>query len=115
MRIALNNLLNNAIKYNRQGGEVAMDVEEVGNSILIKISDTGIGISPEDQRKIFQKFYRSEDDEVTSRSGHGLGLSLAHEIIVLHNGRLTVESERSKGTTFTIELTKTSTLLKEAV
>lgn len=114
MRIALNNLLNNAIKYNRDGGEVTMQVEEIDNTVQIRVSDTGIGIAPEDQKKIFQKFYRSDDDEVTSRNGHGLGLSLAHEIIVLHNGRLTVESERGKGTTFTVELTKTSTLLKEA-
>ncbi len=114
MRIAFNNILSNAIKYNDKGGLVTMEVEEVDNNVQIRISDTGIGISAEDQKKIFQKFYRSEDDEVTSRNGHGLGLSLAHEIIVLHNGRLTVESERGKGTTFTIEIAKTSTLLKEA-
>ena len=114
-RIALNNILSNAIKYNNPGGLVTMEAEESNDSIILRIIDTGVGISPDDQQKIFEKFYRSDDDEVTSRSGHGLGLSLAYEIIGLHNGRLSVESEKGKGTTFILELGKTSTLLKEAV
>ena len=114
-RIALNNILSNAIKYNKPGGLVTMEVEENNDSIILRISDTGIGILPEDQEKIFEKFYRSDDDDVASRSGHGLGLSLANEIISLHNGSLTLASEKGKGTTFILELGKTSTLLKEAV
>ncbi|MFK8067965.1 MAG: ATP-binding protein [Gammaproteobacteria bacterium] len=114
-RIALNNILSNAIKYNKPGGLVTIEAEENDESIILRISDTGIGISPEDHKKIFDKFYRSDDDEVTSRNGHGLGLSLAHEIIVLHNGNLSLESVKGKGTTFILELGKTSTLLKEAV
>lgn len=114
-RIAINNLLSNAIKYNRPGGLVSMEAEETGDSIILRISDTGIGISPEDQKRIFEKFYRSEDEEVGRRNGHGLGLSLAQEIVVLHNGKLRVESEHGKGTTFILELGKTSNMLKEAV
>ncbi len=114
-RIALNNILSNAIKYNRPGGLVTLEAEENDESVILRITDTGVGILPEDQERIFEKFYRSDDDDVTSRSGHGLGLSLAYEIIVLHNGQLRVESEKGKGTTFTIELGKTSNLLKEAV
>lgn len=114
-RIALNNILSNAIKYNKPGGLVTMEAEENNDAIILRISDTGVGISPEDQKKIFEKFYRSDDEDVISRSGHGLGLSLAHEIIGLHNGRLSVESEKDKGTTFILEIGKTSTLLKEAV
>jgi len=114
-RIALNNILSNAIKYNKPGGLVTLEAEENNDSIILRISDTGIGILPEDQKKVFEKFYRSDDDDVTSRNGHGLGLSLANEIIGLHSGSLTVESEKGKGTTFILELGKTSTLLKEAV
>lgn len=114
-RIALNNILSNAIKYNKPRGLVTLEAEETDDSIILRISDTGIGIKAEDQKKIFDKFYRSDDDEVTSRNGHGLGLSLAHEIIGLHNGHLSLESEKGKGTTFILELGKTSTLLKEAV
>lgn len=114
-RIAINNILSNAIKYNRPGGLVSMDAEETGDSIILRISDTGIGISAEDQNKIFEKFYRSEDEEVGRRNGHGLGLSLAQEIVVLHNGKLSVESEHGKGTTFILELGKTADMLKEAV
>ncbi len=114
-RIALNNILSNAIKYNKPGGLVTLEAEERNDSIILRITDTGIGIFPEDQKKIFEKFYRSEDDDVISRDGHGLGLALANEIIGLHSGSLTVESEKGKGTTFILELGKTSTLLKEAV
>ena len=114
-RIALNNILSNAIKYNKPGGLVTLEAEETNDSIVLRISDTGIGILPEDQKKIFDKFYRSDDDEVINRNGHGLGLSLANEIIGLHSGSLSVESEKGKGTTFIIEIGKTSTLLKEAV
>ncbi len=114
-RIALNNILSNAIKYNKPEGLVTLSAEENDESITLRISDTGIGIMPDDQKKIFDKFYRSDDDEVTSRNGHGLGLSLAHEIIGLHNGTLSLESEKGKGTTFILELGKTTTLLKEAV
>jgi len=114
-RIALNNILSNAIKYNKPGGMVTLEAEENNDSIVLRISDTGVGILPEDQKKIFEKFYRSDDDDVISRNGHGLGLSLANEIISLHSGSLTVESEKGKGTTFIVELGKTSTLLKEAV
>ncbi len=114
-RIALNNILSNAIKYNKPGGMVTMEAEENNESIILRISDTGVGILPKDQKKIFEKFYRSDDDDVISRNGHGLGLSLANEIISLHSGHLTVESEKGKGTTFILELGKTSTLLKEAV
>ncbi len=114
-RVALNNILSNAIKYNKPDGLVTMEAEENNDSIIIRISDTGIGILEEDQKKIFEKFYRSDDDDVTNRNGHGLGLSLANEIIGLHSGSLIVESEKGKGTVFTLEIGKTSTLLKEAV
>jgi PAS domain S-box-containing protein len=112
LRIALNNILTNAVKYNNPGGKVSLLAEENDDDIIIKISDTGIGIAPHDQQHIFEKFYRSQNDDVTQRSGHGLGLALAKEIINLHQGRLKLQSELGQGSEFTITLKKTSTFLK---
>ena len=115
MRIAINNLLTNAIKYNRPGGIVALVAEETDDAVRVTVRDTGIGIAPEDRDRIFEKFYRSEKDAVQDKSGHGLGLSLAREIIQLHHGTLTVNSVPDHGTEFVIELSKNAGLLKQAV
>jgi len=79
------------------------------------VSDTGIGIAPEDRDRIFDKFYRSEDDEVRQRSGHGLGLPLARQIVELHEGELSLHSEPGRGSTFTITLWNRSGLIKKAI
>lgn len=112
VRVALNNLLTNAIKYNKPGGKVTLTAEETDNQLVITISDTGIGIAERDLEHIFEKFYRSDDDKVRNKSGHGLGLALAKEIIELHGGKLSLQSVLGEGSTFTITLKKTSTLLK---
>jgi signal transduction histidine kinase len=109
LRIAINNLLTNAVKYNKLGGQVSLQVEETDTAITIRISDTGIGIAEQDRARIFDKFYRSIDDNVLQKSGHGLGLSLANEIIELHHGKISVESSIGKGSTFSIELKKSPT------
>ena len=114
MRIAINNLLTNAIKYNREGGRVTIKVEELNDQIQITVVDTGIGISAEDQANIFEKFFRSEENEVRERVGHGLGLTLTRDIINLHNGCISVTSELGQGSTFVIEFKKESNLLKWA-
>jgi PAS domain S-box-containing protein len=115
MSVALNNLLTNAVKYNRPGGKVDVAVEENSEEILIRVRDTGIGIAAGDQKNIFDKFYRSADEKVRSREGHGLGLSLAKAIVELHNGRLLVDSTPGEGTEFTIVLRKTEGLVKESL
>ncbi len=114
LRISLNNLMTNAIKYNRPGGTVSLTAEENDDLIRIKVSDTGIGIAPENWQKIFEKFYRVEDDEVRARSGHGLGLPLAMQIVQMHHGKIQVDSVPGEGTTFTIEFNKQSGLLRRA-
>lgn len=114
MRIALNNLLTNAVKYNRHGGQVDVTLEEQNDSVVVTVADTGIGINEKDQRHVFDKFYRADSGEVRERSGHGLGLALAYEIVQLHNGRISVASELNVGTQFRIELLKESELLKQA-
>ncbi|TMG73808.1 MAG: cell wall metabolism sensor histidine kinase WalK, partial [Betaproteobacteria bacterium] len=103
-RIAIDNLLNNAIKYSRPGGRVILNAEKLPeNQMKISISDQGIGISPEDCERVFEKYYRSGSKEVTSRSGHGLGLYLAKRIVELHHGTISVHSELGKGTEFSIQ------------
>jgi PAS domain S-box-containing protein len=114
-RVALNNILSNSVKYGRNGGKVSLIAEDVDDTVQIEISDDGIGIYEEDKKHIFEKFYRSESEEVQEQPGHGLGLALTKEIILLHGGHLDVQSEKNKGTTFTIKIKKTSTVLKEAV
>ena len=104
-RIALNNLLTNAIKYNRPGGSVTLAARNEDNDIVISVRDTGIGIAPADQGRIFDKFYRvSESDAPVKRGGHGLGLYLAVQIVELHHGRIVLDSEPGVGSTFSIHL-----------
>jgi PAS domain S-box-containing protein len=106
LRIAVDNLLTNAIKYNRPGGTVTLSAEEDDDAIIVRVRDTGIGIPHEDQAHVFDKFFRAANDEVTERSGHGLGLYLAKQIVELHHGELTVSSEPGRGTEFTLLLKK---------
>ena len=115
MRVAINNLLTNAIKYSDPGGQVSMTVEETDTTVRVAIRDNGVGISPEDQEKIFDKFFRSESDAVRQRTGHGLGLPLAREIIQLHHGTLKVNSVPGEGSEFMVEFNKETNLLKKAV
>jgi signal transduction histidine kinase len=114
MRIAINNLLSNAIKYSDPGGTVTLTVEETEYTIRIAVRDAGIGITPEDQKRIFEKFYRSDNDSVRQREGHGLGLPLARKIIQLHHGTLSVTSKPGEGSEFVVDFDKETELLKQA-
>ncbi len=113
-RIAINNLLTNAIKYSKPGGRVGMSAAEDENSIEITVSDDGFGIAEEDQQQIFNKFFRSTDDNIRQQVGHGLGLSLARQIVMMHHGDLSFSSELGKGSRFTIKLEKVSTQIMDA-
>ncbi len=106
LRIAINNLLTNAIKYNTPGGTVTLSAAESDGDVEIRVSDSGIGIDSSEQQKIFGKFYRSEDQSVREQAGHGLGLSLTKHIVDLHQGELSVESIPGKGSSFAIRLEK---------
>ncbi len=112
MRIAINNLLTNAVKYSNAGDTVTLELEDLDDLVRITVSDTGIGISEQDIEHIFDKFFRSESNDVRDRSGHGLGLSLAHDIVKLHNGQMNVSSEIGQGTQFTIDINKENALLR---
>jgi signal transduction histidine kinase len=103
-RIAIDNLLNNAVKYSRPGGRVVLKAEKLSDDQMkITVSDQGIGISPGESERVFEKYYRGSSKEVTSRSGHGLGLYLAKRIVELHHGTISVHSELGKGTEFSIQ------------
>ncbi|MBN2477600.1 MAG: PAS domain-containing protein [Pirellulales bacterium] len=104
LTVALVNLLGNAAKYTPNDGKVRLRVEVVEDQMQIDIEDTGIGISVDELPKVLEKFFRSSDPRVHEQTGSGLGLSLTHEIIRLHGGRLTVHSELNKGSKFTVTL-----------
>jgi signal transduction histidine kinase len=105
-RIALNNLLGNAIKYNQAGGSVVLAAEEAGSDVVISVRDSGIGMAAQDVARVMEKFYRVAETGENARGGHGLGLYLAKQIVELHHGQLTLESELGHGSTFAIHLTK---------
>ena len=115
VRVCINNLISNAIKYNKPGGSIELIAEQDDNEIIIGVRDTGIGISAEDQQLIFSKFFRSEDDEVRRRTGHGLGLSLVNEIVKLHHGKIQLNSSPGQGTELFISFKKEDHMLKDAI
>jgi signal transduction histidine kinase len=95
------NLISNAIKFTEHGS-ITVKIYRKGKNVRVEVSDTGIGISKEDQRKLFRKFYQVPKKGLTKQegAGTGLGLSIAKEIISLHKGRIGVNSELGKGSTF---------------
>ena len=96
------NLCDNAIKYNNPGGKVEVAVAEQQGAVTISVSDTGIGIAPEHQDKVFERFYRVDKSHSKQSGGTGLGLSIVKHAVQYHHGKITVESERNKGTTISI-------------
>lgn len=100
------NLLNNAIKFTPEKGNISINLCNNEDGIECKISDTGIGISSEDQPRIFERFYKADKSRDRSLGGNGLGLSIVKKIIDLHGGKISLTSEIGKGTEFNIFLTK---------
>lgn len=98
---ALVNLLGNAAKYTPEGGRISLEVEVAESGLNIQVEDSGIGIAEEELKRVFDKFFRSDDERVRSVSGNGLGLAFTQEVARLHGGRLEVSSELNKGSRFT--------------
>ena len=98
------NLISNAIKFTSKGGSVAVSATKAGDSVRVSVSDTGIGISEENQKFLFQPFRQIDASINRQYEGTGLGLALVRKFVVLHGGRVWVESETGKGSIFTFEL-----------
>ena len=98
------NLLDNAIKFTPQGGQVVVDVSRMGAVARLAVRDTGIGIDPDVQPRIFERFFRADPARSRGVEGVGLGLSLAKWIVDRHHGRIEVHSQPGQGSTFTISL-----------
>ena len=99
----MTNIIENAIKYNREHGKVFIDINQEQDMVFVKIRDTGIGIPEEELDKIFNKYYRSsivEND--ISFEGSGLGLAIAHDIVTDYNGTISVNSKLNEYTEFVI-------------
>ena len=97
------NLCDNAIKYNKQGGYVKVSVSENADNVQISVSDNGIGIAPEHQDKVFERFYRVDKSHSKQSGGTGLGLSIVKHAVQYHHGKITVDSDLDKGTNISIQ------------
>jgi signal transduction histidine kinase len=104
LRQVLDNLVDNAIKYSPQGGDVRIAVETAGPRGRFVVTDGGIGIPVAEQDRIFEKFYRLDPELSRGVGGSGLGLYISRELVRRMDGRLTVESEPGRGSRFTVEL-----------
>jgi PAS domain S-box-containing protein len=100
------NLLTNAIKYNRQGGKISVSLYQNPESAFIRIADTGIGISHQSLNEVFLRHFQEKTKPLGDVKGLGIGLSLVQEIVKLHQGEIYIESEIGKGTAFTVMLPK---------
>ena len=102
------NLCDNAIKYNRDGGSVEINLSQDADAVLLRVQDTGVGIAPEHQSKIFERFYRVDKSHSRQSGGTGLGLSIVKHAVQLHHGSISVESRINVGTAITVRFdTKT--------
>jgi two-component system phosphate regulon sensor histidine kinase PhoR len=104
MRMAISNLIDNASKYTPEGGIVTLGVKKKAAEVIISVTDTGVGIQPEDIGKLFGKFVRVPNELSHKVGGSGLGLYWVQKVVGLHDGQIEVKSEVGKGTTFSIML-----------
>jgi two-component system, OmpR family, phosphate regulon sensor histidine kinase PhoR len=110
----MDNLLTNAIKYNREGGQVWVNARNEQNLVRVSISDSGIGISPEDLPFVFDRFFRSASGVRLKVEGSGLGLAIAKAIVEKHEGRIWVESEVDKGSIINFTIPRRAARVHEA-
>lgn len=100
----MSNLLSNAIKYSPEGGDITITAEVSGHYVIVKVTDQGLGIPEEAKGKLFEKFYRIDNDDRRKIGGTGLGLAICREIIRAHGGQIDADSEYGRGSTFFFSL-----------
>lgn len=106
LEIIMNNLISNAVKYNKEGGEVFVDIKDKESKIQISVEDTGIGMTEDEVSKLFQEFVRIKNAKTKNITGSGLGLSILQKMVDLNHGEIKVESVPDKGSKFTVLLPK---------
>jgi signal transduction histidine kinase len=104
IEIIFNNLISNAVKYNRNGGRVDVFVESKDNIVVLQVSDSGIGMTDEEKSRLFQDFVRIKNPKTKNITGSGLGLSILKKIVDMYHGEIEVQSIPDKGTTFILKL-----------
>ena len=104
MNTIVQNIVSNAIKHTETGGEIKISAKSKDDKIIVRVKDTGIGMSKESLKRIFEKFYRVHTGNLHNVKGFGLGLSYVKNIVDAHNGKIKVESTLGKGTTFIIDM-----------
>jgi signal transduction histidine kinase len=98
------NILGNGIKFSEDDGTMAVSMRQVHSDVIIRISDNGIGIEPEDQQRIFERFFKADRSHGSKYEGSGMGLAIVKQIVSLHKGDIQVESKPGEGTTFVVTL-----------
>ncbi|QRG66178.1 sensor histidine kinase [Brevibacillus choshinensis] len=101
-----NNLISNSIKFTPNGGRLQIQLQTMEREVIVRVIDTGIGISREDQERVFERFFKADKSRNRTGGGSGLGLSIVKKIIDMHHGTISVQSELGAGTTFTVVLPK---------
>ena len=104
MKELLNNLITNAVKYNRPGGQVWVQIREQGDAMVVRVKDNGMGIPADSLDRIFERFYRVDKGRSREQGGTGLGLSIVKHIVSFYRGTIRVSSEIDKGSEFVVEL-----------
>jgi two-component system sensor histidine kinase/response regulator len=115
LEIVLNNLVSNAVKYNRDGGAVTITLDRKNDTVSIQVTDTGIGLSPEESAKLFSEFVRIKNEDTFKILGSGLGLSTVRKLAGLYGGEASVKSEKGVGSTFAVTLKDATQPTKDAV
>ena len=106
------NLVENAIKYNNTDGTVTASLNSDHQYFYLKVTDTGIGISEEDQKRVFDRFYRVDKARSRETGGTGLGLAITKDIVLKHHGSIKIHSKEGEGTTFTVRIPVSYTHLR---
>jgi len=102
------NLLTNSIKFSKDGDTIKISMSQEAHHVLVRITDTGIGISQEDQKRVFERFFKADRSHSRKYEGSGMGLAIVKQIVSLHKGDVQVESKLEQGTTFIVTLPTTA-------